>query len=94
MILTFLGATPAILGSRVSDKVIDTGLEFSAGIMIVATFTSLILPGIEMGGVSPVIIGFALGALIIHLFNEFIHHEHFVKGYEGPESFHNRLKMI
>jgi len=94
MILTFLGATPAILGSRVSDKVIDTGLGFSAGIVIVATFTSLILPGIEMGEVSPVIIGFALEALIIHLFNEFIPHEHFVKGYKGPESLHNKLKMV
>jgi len=94
MILTFLGATPAILGSRVSDKVIDIGLGFSAGIMIVAAFTSLILPGIEMGGVSSVVIGFALGALLIHLFNEFVPHEHFVKGYEGPESLHNRLKMV
>ena len=94
MTLTFVGAIPAVLGSRVSDKLIDTGLGFSAGIMLVAAFTSLILPGINMGGVLPVVIGFALGAFLIHIFNELAPHEHFIKGYEGPESLHARLKMV
>ena len=38
MILTFLGAVPSALGSRVSKSMLDIGLGFSAGIMLVAAY--------------------------------------------------------
>ncbi len=83
-LLTIIGSLPALLGARLTDAFIDSGLGFSAGVMLVASFTSLILPGIEVGGVPPVILGFILGAITVHLINEYLPHEHLVKGYEGP----------
>ncbi len=94
MILTFIGALPALAGKSVSSRMVDVGLGFSAGIMIVATFTSLIFPGIEWGGIVPVVIGFIIGMILIHVLNEVIPHEHFIKGYEGPETMQSRIKMV
>jgi ZIP family zinc transporter len=94
MVLTFLGSLPALLGTRISQKILDIGLGFSAGIMLVASFTSLILPGIEMGGVSRVIIGFILGAFAVYLANRYLPHEHLVKGFEGPESLRARVRVV
>ncbi|MGQ4834137.1 MAG: ZIP family metal transporter [Candidatus Asgardarchaeia archaeon] len=94
MILTFIGALPAILGKRITDKFIDVGLGFSAGIMIVASFTSLILPGIELGGIMPVVYGFVVGAFVIFGVDKIAPHKHFVKGYEGPEKLRERLKVV
>jgi len=55
MILTTLGAAPTLLVRAKRDglleDLIDVGLGFSSGVMIVASFTSLLLPSIE-GGVS------------------------------------------
>jgi ZIP family zinc transporter len=49
---------------RVSDRSLDASLGFSAGVMLVASFTSLILPGIEYGGIWPVMIGIVIGFVI------------------------------
>ncbi len=94
MVLTFLGSLPALLGARISQKMLDVGLGFSAGVMLVASFTSLILPGIEMGGVSRAVVGFVLGALAVYLANRYLPHEHLVKGFEGPESLRARVKVV
>ncbi len=93
-LLTFIGALPALLGTMISQKMLDIGLGFSAGIMIVAGFTSLILPGIELGGVFSVVAGFILGSFIVALANKLLPHEHFVKGFEGPESLKRRMKAV
>ncbi|MCE4624401.1 MAG: ZIP family metal transporter [Desulfurococcales archaeon] len=72
--------------------VIDLGLGFSSGVMIVAAFTSLLLPAIESSGVGKPLAGFVLGAVVIHLVNELVPHEHFVKGFEGPERARTKVK--
>jgi ZIP family zinc transporter len=46
--------------------------------MITASFTSLILPGIEYGGIFPVIVGVLLGAITMDLADHYIPHEHIV----------------
>ena len=94
LILTFLGSLPALLGSRISDKTLDIGLGFSAGIMLVASFTSLLLPAIELGGIIPAVLGFIIGAITIMLIEEYLPHEHFIKGYEGPKEFRDRVKAV
>ena len=94
MILTFLGAVPSALGSRVSKSMLDIGLGFSAGIMLVAAFTSLILPGIEVGGTFPVVIGFIIGAITIIGIERFLPHLHMIKGVEGGERFRERIKAV
>ncbi len=94
MILTFVGAIPSAFGSRVSESSLDIGLGFSAGIMLVASFTSLILPGIEVGGVLPVVTGFILGALGIIVIERYLPHLHMVKGAEGSQRFRERIKAV
>ncbi|MCD6324381.1 MAG: ZIP family metal transporter [Desulfurococcales archaeon] len=93
-LLTFLGSLPALAGAKLGSRTLDVGLGFSAGIMLVASFTSLILPGIEVGGVWSVLVGISAGSLTVHVINKCIPHEHLVKGFEGPESLRSKVKAI
>ena len=91
-LLTSIGAVPVILGSKITDKTIDFGLGFSGGIMLVASFTSLLLPAIESGFFIIVYLGFIIGALMIFVMDKTIPHLHVVKGYEGPKGYMRALK--
>ncbi|MET1159524.1 MAG: ZIP family metal transporter [Thermoprotei archaeon] len=93
-LLTSLGAVPVILGKRIGEKGLDIGLGFSAGVMLVATFTSLLLPALETGMFYVVYAGFIAGVIVIHLLNEFLPHTHFIKGYEGPREGFKRFKRM
>ncbi len=93
--MTSLGAFLAIFSHRIPDKGVDFSLSFAAGVMMVAAFTSLILPAIEStGSFMPAATGIALGVILISAIDRLIPHEHLVKGYEGPEEFKNKLKMV
>ena len=85
-LLNSLGALLILVWRNPSEKFLDAGLGFSAGVMLTASFTSLILPGIERGGILPVLTGMVLGALIMDIADRLIPHEHFVTGKEGPAS--------
>lgn len=93
-LLTSFGGLIGLVGLRISHKYLELGLSFSAGIMLVASFTSLILPAIEVSGFFIVFIGFFIGVLIMMLINHYVPHQHFERGYEGPEWFRNRVPMI
>ncbi len=82
-ILNSVGALGALFFHRVSQKFMDASLGFAAGVMLTASFTSLILPGIEAGGVFPVLIGILLGALFLDIADHFVPHMHTVIGMEG-----------
>ncbi len=95
-LLTSLGGlAAAIVGppkSRDQAEVfIDLGLSFSSGVMIVASFTSLLLPSIENFGLAPTLLGFIAGPLAIHAANKLVPHEHFFKGYEGPPAARRKI---
>ena len=86
---TGLGALPVYFTKTFSKKSLDIGLGFSAGIMLVASFISLILPGLEEARKVypiylslPVVLGsLVLGYLFIILIHEFLPHEHvLIKG--------------
>ncbi|BAA80692.1 probable zinc transporter ZupT [Aeropyrum pernix K1] len=74
------------------DVLLDVGMGFSSGIMIVASFTSLLLPALEISGPGIVIISFIVGAIAVYIINEILPHEHLIKGYEGPPSFRRKVK--
>jgi ZIP family zinc transporter len=86
-----LGATPVILVRKVSEKVLNTGLGFSAGIMLGASFTSLIVPGTKIGGATPVLLGILLGAVIVTLADRLLPHMHLIVGREELKS--RRIKV-
>ena len=64
-ILNILGATSLFFVKKPSERIINSLLGLAAGIMLAASFTSLIIPGIEIGGVIPVLVGLGLGGVFI-----------------------------
>jgi len=48
--ITALGAAVIFLKQNINRKILDASLGFSAGIMIAASFFSLLLPSIEISG--------------------------------------------
>jgi ZIP family zinc transporter len=85
-VFNMLGALAVLVWRRPSPRFLNSSLGFAAGVMLAASFTSLILPGIAIGGVWPVLIGMALGALALDLADRWLPHEHAEKGHEGPKS--------
>lgn len=83
--------TEANPGKRL-ELFLDVGMGFSSGVMIAASFTSLLLPALEIASVLTVFASFVLGALVIHVANYLIPHEHLVKGYEGPGFMKKKIK--
>jgi ZIP family zinc transporter len=81
--LNTLGAIVVLIWRKPSEKFLDGALGFSAGVMLTASFTSLILPGIEHGGIWPVLVGMALGVLLLDLSDHIVPHLHAISGQEG-----------
>ncbi len=90
---TAVGAAGVFAIQRLSPKLEDVLLSAAAGIMLAASFFSLILPGLEMAAATTgsetaasliVIGGILLGAIGLWLLHEHVPHEHFVMGREGP----------
>ena len=74
------------------EVLIDVGLAFGSGVMIVASFVSLLLPSVEKGGLLLSLIGLILGAAAVAMANEVVPHEHLVKGFEGPAEMKRKVK--
>ncbi|HSK39131.1 MAG TPA: ZIP family metal transporter [Arenibaculum sp.] len=89
---TGVGALPMLAIKRLSPRVEDALLGFAAGVMLAASFFSLIIPGLEhartdtgseTGAAAVVITAILLGAACLWLVNRYAPHEHFTKGPEG-----------
>lgn len=76
--LNTFGALLVLVWRNPSERSLDSALGFAAGVMLSASFTSLILPGIEVGGVFPVVVGFALGVLVLDQADQWVPHVHVV----------------
>lgn len=90
--LNLIGAMAVLVWRKPSGRFLNGALGFAAGVMLTASFTSLILPGIEQAGIWPVLIGMAIGAGGMDLGNRFIPHMHLEKGREGIET--KRLQAV
>ena len=91
---TGIGSLGVYFVRRLTDAFEDSMLSLAAGIMLAATFFSLLLPAIEQSrlqfstpniAVSIVILGFMTGVGLLFLLNRFLPHEHFIMGIEGPD---------
>ena len=79
--LNLLGASLVFVWRNPSERALDGTLGFAAGIMLAASFTSLIIPGIETysgGDPLPVLFGVALGALFLDRSDVLIPHAHYL----------------
>ena len=80
--VTAAGAALVFVSNAVNDKLMDSMLGFAAGVMIAASFWSLLAPGIEMAeqlGQIPwltAVIGFMAGGLFMRLIDKFLPHLH------------------
>lgn len=99
--VTALGASGVFLFKGVNKKLMNGMLGFTGGVMIAASFWSLLSPAIEMSSgdkfekVMPAAIGFILGALFIFGLDKLMPHLHlnFLKS-EGPKSSLHRTTLL
>ncbi|MQY77432.1 MAG: ZIP family metal transporter [Spirochaeta sp.] len=81
-LLTALGSAMVFFFKEVKRKVLDSMLGFAAGVMIAASFWSLLAPAITMAEESgvipwlPALIGFLMGGLTLRLIDRFLPHLH------------------
>ncbi|MEI1277285.1 ZIP family metal transporter [Leptospira venezuelensis] len=92
---TGLGAAGVFAIRQLSTKLEDGLLSFAAGIMLSASFFSLLLPALEIGEIhfqnkssaaGIVILGLLFGVGILFLIHKYSPHEHFISGKEGPDT--------
>jgi ZIP family zinc transporter len=89
--LTALGAAGVFLAKELKRKTLDAMLGFAAGVMIAASFWSLLAPAIEMseGGSLPAwlpaLIGFLAGALFLRGIDMVLPHLHIGPGHDSAE---------
>lgn len=103
-IVTGVGALPlAFFPGGISSRAQDIFLGFAAGVMLAASFFSLIVPGLaaagergygETGAAAVVVAALLLGALCLWWLHDRAPHEHFVGGREGDLEMAARLRRI
>jgi len=90
---TGVGALGVFTIRTLSDRLEDGMLSAAAGIMLAASFFSLLLPALDYGRdyyggevvtTLVVISGVLAGAIALELVHRFVPHEHFIAGREGP----------
>ena len=80
--VTALGASMVIFFKSINKKVLNAMLGFAAGVMIAASFWSLLAPAIEMaennGGISwlPAVTGFLSGSVFLLIVDKILPHLH------------------
>jgi len=80
--ITALGAATVFLKRALPQALLDTTLGFAAGVMIAASFWSLLAPAIDLaearGGPSwvPAVVGFLLGAGFLRVIDQILPHLH------------------
>lgn len=99
--VTALGASVVFLSNTVNRKFLNMMLGFTGGVMVAASFWSLLAPAIEMSEgesfakVMPSALGFVMGALFIFGLDKLMPHLHvnFAKS-EGPKSNWQRTTLL
>lgn len=99
--LTALGAALVFFVKELNRAILDGLLGFTGGVMVAASFWSLLSPGIEMSPgegfvkVIPAAVGFALGALFIFGLDKILPHVHInFKETEGIKTPWHRTTLL
>ncbi len=96
--LTALGAASVFLTREVSRKLLDAMLGFAAGVMIAASYWSLLAPAIEMAEDGPLpawvpaVVGFLIGGVFLRLVDRILPHLHL--GEDQPEGLRTTWRRI
>jgi len=101
--LTALGAAAVFLTRSMGRHILDTMLGFAAGVMIAASYWSLLAPAIELGEDSalpayvPAVVGFLLGGVFLRGLDLVIPHLHLhepIEAAEGPHTTWRRSILL
>jgi len=101
--VTSLGAAIVVFTKRVSPLLMDTSLGFAGGVMIAASYWSLLAPAIEMAEEAgtipwlPAAVGFLGGALFMRLVDMVLPHLHLglpTSQAEGPKTSWQRSTLL
>lgn len=92
--VTALGASLVFFFKTINRNVLNAMLGFAAGVMIAASFWSLLAPAIEMSGGSfvPAVIGFLAGGAFLLLVDKFLPHLHLGEPREHAEGIKTSLQ--
>jgi ZIP family zinc transporter len=80
--MTALGAAAVFMARDISRRVLDAMLGFAGGVMIAASYWSLLAPAIEMSGGKdipawvPAVVGFLLGGVFLRVTDRVLPHLH------------------
>lgn len=92
---TIVGSAIVFFFKHISRKLLDIMMGFAAGVMIAASFWSLLQPSIEYAENSygslawlPAAIGFLAGGFFLRLIDAIVPHLHMTKEIEDAESIH------
>ena len=101
--VTALGATLVLFTRRVTDPVLDAMLGFAAGVMIAASFWSLLVPAIDMAAAAgtwkwlPALVGFLAGGAFLRVADHYLPHLHprlRLEEAEGPPTAWHRATLL
>jgi len=101
--ITALGATLVFLTRKPSQKYLDASLGMAAGVMMAASFWSLLAPAVELAESSygaalkwvPPLVGFLLGALVLRAIDRLLPHIHpGLTVAEGPKTSWQRSTLL
>ncbi len=94
--VTAVGAACVFLFNKINEKLLDSMLGFAAGVMIAASYWSLIAPAIELSEGKdipvwlPPTIGFLLGGIFLFIMDKLLPHLHIDKPVEEAEGPHTK----
>ncbi len=89
--MTAAGAAMVFLMHKPSRTLLDAALGFASGVMVAASFFSLLLPAIELAEERgqqpwlPAVAGFLLGGVVLRLIDRFLPHLHLFNPTEAAE---------
>lgn len=101
--MTALGAAAVFVKKDIGRKVLDSMLGFAAGVMIAASYWSLLAPSIAMseghpiGNWFPAVVGFLMGAVFLRLADKALPHLHLnfpLSKAEGPKTNWKRSTLL
>ena len=103
-LLTAAGAATVFFFRQINRKVLDGMLGFAAGVMIAASYWSLLAPAIEMAEKAgrgpawvPATVGFLLGGLVLWLVDKVLPHLHLgfpMEEADGPKTHWQRSVLL
>ncbi len=101
--VTALGASMVFFFKSINRKVLDGMLGFAGGVMMAASFWSLLSPSIELAegmglpGWLPAVVGFLAGGLFLKLVDKVLPHLHIeapIESAEGPKTTWKRSILL